>query len=94
MGVSRRNFIQLAGLTPVAAAFPHFPATAGLQVPRHASTLFETLKYSADFKQFDYVNANAPKGGRMRIGLMGSFDSLNPYTIKGDPIKVKVNIKK
>jgi microcin C transport system substrate-binding protein len=34
-------------------------------------------KYPADFKHFDYVNPNAPKGGFVRFGQDGSFDSFN-----------------
>lgn len=41
------------------------------------------LKYAADFKHLDYVNPNAPKGGEMSIWAFGSYDSMNPYTIKG-----------
>jgi microcin C transport system substrate-binding protein len=45
--------------------------------------LFNSLKYPADFPHFTYVNPQAPKGGRVRLGGSGSFDSLNPYTFKG-----------
>ena len=31
------------------------------------------------------MNPDAPKGGRVRFGIVGSFDSLNPYTFKGEP---------
>ena len=50
----------------------------------HALTLFTDIKYPADFKQFEYVNASAPKGGKVRMLGIGSFDSLNPYSYKGD----------
>ena len=44
---------------------------------RHGMSAFGDLKYPPGFKQFDYVNANAPKGGSAcQIGL-GSFDNLN-----------------
>ncbi|MBA4501990.1 ABC transporter substrate-binding protein [Marinobacterium sp. 3-1745] len=41
------------------------------------------LKYPADFQHFDYVNPQAPKGGRLRESAIGTFDSLNPFIIKG-----------
>jgi len=41
------------------------------------------LKYPADFKHFDYVNPDAPKGGEVRLGTIGGFDSFNPFIIKG-----------
>ena len=40
-------------------------------------------KYGADFKHFDWVNPNAPKGGALRQFAEGSFDSVNPFSFKG-----------
>lgn len=51
----------------------------------HGLTLLETLKYPADFPHLDYVNPNAPKGGTVRRYTTGTFDTFNPYTIKGTP---------
>ena len=51
---------------------------------RHGLSLFGDLKYPASFNHFDYVNPDAPKGGRARLFSVGSFDSLNPYTFKGN----------
>jgi microcin C transport system substrate-binding protein len=42
-------------------------------------------KYGPDFTHFDYVNPDAPKGGTVRLGAAGTFDSFNPYVIKGNP---------
>ncbi len=42
-----------------------------------------TPKYPADFTHFDYVNPLAPKGGSVNLDGFGSFDKLNPYTLKG-----------
>ncbi|AWY38749.1 ABC transporter substrate-binding protein [Pseudomonas putida] len=52
--------------------------------PQHALTLYnEPPKYPADFKHFDYVNPDAPKGGIFRQAGFGGFDSLNPFISKG-----------
>ena len=53
---------------------------------RHGLSTFGDLKYPADFKHFDYVNPNAPKGGRFSTygGPLNSFDSFNPFILKGD----------
>ncbi len=51
---------------------------------RHALSLIGTPKYPADFKHFDYVNPDAPKGGLVRMADIGSFDSLNPVLYKGE----------
>lgn len=40
-------------------------------------------KYGRDFTHFAYVNPQAPKGGDLRLAAMGSFDKLNPFTLKG-----------
>jgi microcin C transport system substrate-binding protein len=48
-------------------------------------SLFGDLKYGPDFKNFDYVNPDAPKGGTMRLSAIGTFDTLNPYVVKGLP---------
>ena len=37
------------------------------------------------FTSFPYANPNAPKGGTVRIGIAGTFNSLNDWIIKGDP---------
>jgi microcin C transport system substrate-binding protein len=52
----------------------------------HGLSLVGALKYPKDFKNFDYVSPNAPKGGVVRIGLAGSFDNFNPAVaeVKGD----------
>ena len=55
--------------------------------PRHGLSIFGDLKYPADFKHFDYVNPDAPKGGTAsQIGTAGltTFDSFNSFILKGD----------
>lgn len=40
-------------------------------------------KYANGFAHFDYVNPDAPKGGELRLAALGTFDTTNPYTLKG-----------
>lgn len=40
-------------------------------------------KYPVGFKHFDYINPAAPKGGEVTLLGRGTFDSLNPYVLKG-----------
>ncbi|WP_430471809.1 extracellular solute-binding protein [Thalassospira lucentensis] len=49
----------------------------------HGISLYGDMKYGPDFRNFDYVNPNAPKGGTLVQGSSVSFDTLNPYTLKG-----------
>jgi microcin C transport system substrate-binding protein len=44
---------------------------------RHGLSLFGDIKYPADFKRFDYVNPDAPKGGVARMISIGTFDNFN-----------------
>ena len=45
--------------------------------------LYGEAKYPADFTHFDYVNPNAPKGGRIVMPEYGGFDNFNPFIFKG-----------
>lgn len=47
-------------------------------------SLGEKAKYP-HLKYFDYVNPKAPKGGVIKNYSLGTFDSLNPFVIKGNP---------
>ena len=77
---------RLAHRCLVVAIF-FLPATAISQTgPSHGLSIFGDLKYPAGFPHFDYVNPNAPKGGEIRISWVGSFDNLNPFVLKGDPL--------
>lgn len=49
----------------------------------HALSMFDDVKYGSGFEHFDYVNPNAPKGGELRLATVGTFDSLNPFILKG-----------
>ncbi len=52
-------------------------AQGASHVWRHGVCKFGDLKYSSGFKQFDYVNANAPKGGGASAIVLGTFDNFN-----------------
>jgi microcin C transport system substrate-binding protein len=54
------------------------------KLPTHGFSVFGKLKYPPEFKHFDYVNPEAPKGGQLNYGTLGSFDSLNPHIVKGN----------
>ena len=74
---------------PVAAAIVAALLLAGGERPPaaaaggHGIAMHGSPKYGAGFEHFDYVNPDAPKGGEFRRALTGTFDSLNPFIIKG-----------
>jgi microcin C transport system substrate-binding protein len=50
---------------------------------QHGYSPVHELKYGPDFPHFDYANPSAPKGGQLRLGATGTFDSLNPLLYPG-----------
>ncbi|CAN7353573.1 extracellular solute-binding protein [Rhizobium sp. LjRoot254] len=51
--------------------------------PLHGISMHGTPALAPDFKHFPYVNPDVKKGGRISYGVVGTFDSLNPFIIKG-----------
>ena len=56
-------------------------ASSAVAAPSQA--LGYTPKYPPGFTHFDYVNPEAPKGGELMLSALGSFDSLNPFLLRG-----------
>ncbi|NDE91695.1 MAG: ABC transporter substrate-binding protein, partial [Alphaproteobacteria bacterium] len=50
----------------------------------HGIALHGAPKYAADFKHLDYVKPDAPKGGDIRMAVIGGFDTLHAYILKGE----------
>lgn len=73
-------------LAPVACLLALHPSAAlsGPLKKHHALSLIGEPAYGPEFKHFKWVNPEAPKGGRVRRMAYGTFDSLNPFTIKGN----------
>jgi peptide/nickel transport system substrate-binding protein len=70
---ARAGFLSAAGAAPD-------PAIAR---PRHAIAMHGEPALAEGFSAFRYVNPDAPKGGRFVRGVLGTFDSLNPFIVKG-----------
>lgn len=51
---------------------------------RPGGALFGELKYGGGFKHYDHVNPDAPKGGTLNEAALGTFDSFNPFVVRGD----------
>jgi microcin C transport system substrate-binding protein len=78
---------RLSVLAATAALLACAASAQATAEPRHGLSVFGELKYPAGFQHFDYVNPDAPKGGRMiTLGTGGAntFDNLNPHILKGD----------
>lgn len=75
--------LALAGAFAISAPAVAQDAAATAK-KHHALSLVGAPKFAADFKHFDWVNPDAPKGGRLSRAAIGSFDSLNSFSIKGE----------
>ena len=73
----------LAALAAAILSLPAFSAMA--QEWKHGDTLFGDLKYEKGFAAYDYVNPDAPKGGTLNQTATGSYDSFNPFIVRGRP---------
>ncbi len=51
--------------------------------PQHGIAMHGDPALPPEFAAFDYVNPDAPKGGALTIAEYGSFDSLNPFIVRG-----------
>ena len=74
-------------LWAAAALLAAGPAVADAVQTTHGLSAFGDLKYSPDFKHFDYVNPDAPKGGSIAttsVRANQTFDTLNAYIRRGD----------
>lgn len=58
-------------------------APALAQTAQDGIALHGAPKYPPDFTHFDYVNPDAPKGGTLHLASIGTFDTVNPFTLKG-----------
>jgi microcin C transport system substrate-binding protein len=74
--------VLLAALLALALLAPA-AAQDGTTISHGISLYGDPLKYPADFKHFDYVNPDAPKGGFVKFGAVGTFDNLNTFILKG-----------
>jgi len=76
-------FGALPGLLP--GFLPRTLHAQGAAKTVHALAMHGDPKYGPDFTHFDYVNPDAPKGGAIKLAAFGTFDSFNPFILRGSP---------
>src|SRR3974390_761718 len=59
------------------------PCSGAARASAHAIAMHGDPAMPEDFKNVPYANPDAPKGGRLVEGILGTFDSLNPFIVKG-----------
>jgi microcin C transport system substrate-binding protein len=88
--VTRRSFIEAGAAAALASATKvSFSATSEDPTWQHGISILGSPRYRAEFRQFEYVNASAPKGGAARQAAIGTFDSFNLVVagVKGDLVE-------
>jgi microcin C transport system substrate-binding protein len=91
-GLTRRDALALGAGAAATLVVPPLHPSIAQDGERHGISGFGDLRYPADFKQFEYVNPTAPKGGMFsQIGSTRqfnqnflTFNSLNSYIFRGD----------
>lgn len=79
----KKTFITHFGLTALALiVFLLSPVHKVFAEPVHGIAMHGSPALPPDFKHMPYVNPDAPKGGRIVHGVMGTFDSVNPFILK------------
>jgi peptide/nickel transport system substrate-binding protein len=79
--LNRAIFASCGAFVALAAATPAATETEAA----HAIAMHGAPAMSGDFAVAPYADAGAPKGGRLVQGMLGTFDSLNPFIVKGLP---------
>jgi microcin C transport system substrate-binding protein len=90
-GLTRRGALALAGATAAYAGVTPFAWAQG-RSGLHGLSIFGDLKYPPGFAHFDFINPNAPKGGRMHFQppnrilnqSFNTFNTLNSFVLRGD----------
>ncbi|AXC51112.1 ABC transporter substrate-binding protein [Paracoccus suum] len=75
--------LVLAGV----AAMPLASRAEGVPAPTEGLAMYGEPALKPGFQSLPYVNPDAPKGGTIRLGEPGSFDSLKPWVLKGNPVQ-------
>src|SRR3954454_24916115 len=83
--------LLLAGTGMAHAQTPADPPT-GAPLRTYGLSLLGKPELPPDFKYFPYVNPDAPKGGEGVLGAVGSFDSFNPFIVRGTPASDVVRV--
>ena len=90
--INRRHLLAMLGTSVLAATsgvqLSTFPAQAQTTArdqsasPSYALSMHGDIALKANFRHFPYANPDAPKGGSITYGVVGTFDSLNPFVLQ------------
>lgn len=76
----RSTVLAVAAMLAVAGG-----AAAQEAAPVYGIAMHGDAKYAQGFEHFEYANPDAPKGGAVTYSAIGTFDSLHPFILRGQP---------
>jgi len=86
MRITRRELGRLTAAAGAAGLLPRGLRAQGSTIRAHGVSAFGALKYGPDFTRFDYATPEGSDGGEFSSAVGGiTFDSLNPFVLKGNP---------
>jgi peptide/nickel transport system substrate-binding protein len=68
----------------LAAVFTALATSISMAEPKHGMAMLGDPALPADFKNLPYANPDAPQGGILKQAVTGTFDSVNPFIVKGN----------
>ena len=68
----------------LAAVFAALSSTISYAAPKHGIVMLGEPALPTDFKNLPYANPDAPQGGTLKQATTGTFDSINPFIVKGN----------
>lgn len=84
MAIGCRSSVRLTATVLLVAILHAGPALAESEW-RTVSSLVGSSKYADGFERYDHVDPEAPKGGTLNLVAIGTFDSFNPFIVRGTP---------
>jgi len=82
--IAKMSLKKLTFCITLALGCALYSSTAFAGKPVHAIAGTGEPLYPKDFTHFSYVNPDAPKGGTLKINVVGTFDSFNPFIVRGN----------
>lgn len=79
------EFSRMRAIALAATVLIVLPATAGAAEWRTVSSLIDPEVETRPFERYAHVNPDAPKGGQLNSADFGTFDSFNPFIVRGTP---------
>jgi len=87
LALARKSAWRYSARTAAVLCIAALSSASSAAGTSHALAMHGEPAYGPGFRHFNYANPDAPKGGRLTQGIAGTFDSINPFVIRGNPFQ-------